>query len=139
MSSFSLALVAAFFWGMSALLEKWGLRNADPMAGVVARTLGILLGVVIFMVLAPELPRRFIQMDGRSKLALMGGGMMASIVAQVFFYRALKDGDVGRVSAVGGAWPVFAFVLSVLIFHEPLTRGKVFGVVLVTMGVFLLK
>lgn len=124
---------------MSALLEKWGLRNADPMAGVIARTLGILLGVVIFMILAPELPRRFIQMDGRSKLALMGGGMMASIVAQVFFYRALKYGDVGRVSAVGGAWPVFAFVLSVLIFHEPLTRGKIVGVMLVTMGVFLLK
>jgi transporter family protein len=139
MSSFSLALVAAFFWGMSALLEKWGLRNADPTAGVLARTLGILLGVVIFMMLVPELPRRFIQMDGRSKLALMGGGMMASIVAQVFFYRALKYGDVGRVSAVGGAWPVFAFVMSVLIFHEPLTRGKILGVVLVTMGVFLLK
>jgi transporter family protein len=102
MSSFSLALVAAFFWGLSALLEKWGLRNADPMAGVVARTLGIVLGIVIFMVIAPDIPRRFIQMDGRSKLALMGGGLMASVVAQMFFYRALKYGDVGRVSSVGG-------------------------------------
>ncbi len=139
MSSFSLALVAAFFWGLSALLEKWGLRNADPMAGVVARTLGILLGIVIFMVIAPEVPRRFIQMDGRSKLALMGGGLMASVVAQMFFYRALKYGEVGRVSSVGGAWPVFAFVLSVLIFHEPLTRGKLAGIFLVTMGVILLK
>lgn len=139
MSSFSLALVAAFFWGLSALLEKWGLRNADPMAGVVARTLGIVLGIVIFMVIAPDIPRRFIQMDGRSKLALMGGGLMASVVAQMFFYRALKYGDVGRVSSVGGAWPVFAFVLSVLIFHESLTRGKLLGIFFVTMGVILLK
>ncbi len=139
MSSFSLALVAAFFWGLSAVLEKWGLRNADPMAGVVARTLGIILGIIIFMIIAPEVPRRFIHMDGRSKLALMGGGLMASVVAQMFFYRALKYGDVGRVSSVGGAWPVFAFVLSVLIFHEPLTRGKLVGVFLVTMGVILLK
>lgn len=139
MSSFSLALVAAFFWGLSALLEKWGLRNADPIAGVVARTLGILLGVVLFMIIAPDIPRRFIQMDGRSKLALMGGGLMASVVAQMFFYRALKFGDVGRVSSVGGAWPVFAFVLSVLIFHESLTRGKLLGIFFVTMGVILLK
>lgn len=139
MSSFTLALVAAFFWGSSALLEKWGLRHADPMAGVVARTLGVLLGVAIFMAVAPDVPRRFILMDGRSKLALMGGGFMASVVAQMFFYRALKYGDVGRVSSVGGAWPVFAFVLSVLIFHEPLTRGKIFGVFLVTMGVLFLK
>lgn len=139
MSSFSLALVAAFFWGLSALLEKWGLRNADPIAGVVARTLGILLGIVLFMIIAPDVPRRFVQMDGRSKLALMGGGLMASVVAQMFFYRALKDGEVGKVSSVGGAWPVFAFILSALIFHEPLTRGKLLGVFLVTMGVILLK
>lgn len=64
---------------------------------------------------------------------------MASVVAQMFFYRALKDGEVGKVSSVGGAWPVFAFILSVLIFHEPLTRGKLLGVFLVTMGVILLK
>jgi transporter family protein len=139
MSSFTLALIAAFFWGLSALLEKWGLRNADPVAGVVARTLGVLVGIGLFMLFAPDVPRRFIQMDGRSKLALMGGGFLASVVAQMFFYRALKDGEVGRVSSVGGAWPVFAFFLSVLIFHEPLTRGKVFGIFLVTMGVLFLK
>ena len=139
MSSFALALVAAFFWGSSSILEKWGLKNADPVAGVVARTLGILVGLIIFMIIAPEVPRRFIQMDGRSKLALMGGGMMASVVAQIFFYRALKFGDVGRVASVGGAWPVFAFLLSVVIFHEPLTRGKLIGVLFVTMGVILLR
>ena len=139
MSSFALALVAALFWGSSSILEKWGLKNADPVAGVVARTLGILVGLIIFMIIAPEVPRRFIQMDGRSKLALMGGGMMASVVAQIFFYRALKYGDVGRVASVGGAWPVFAFLLSVVIFHEPLTRGKLIGVLFVTMGVILLR
>lgn len=139
MSPFVLALVAALFWGSSTLLEKWGLRNSDPMAGVVARTTGIVLGVLIFMMVAPDVPRRYFQMDGRAKLALMGGGFMASVVAQIFFYRALKYGDVGRVASVGGAWPVFAFVLSVLIFHEPLTGGKILGVLLVTTGVILLK
>jgi uncharacterized membrane protein len=109
------------------------------MAGVVARTLGIVVGIVIFMVIAPDVPRRFIQMDGRSKLALMGGGLMASVVAQMFFYRALKIRRGGAGVSVGGAWPVFAFVLSVLIFHEPLTRGKCIGIFLVTMGVILLK
>jgi transporter family protein len=96
-------------------------------------------GVVLFSVLVPEAPRRFLHMDGRSKMVLMGGGLLASVVAQAFFYRALKHGDVGRVAAVGGAWPVFAFLLSALIFHEPVTRGKVLGIALVTLGVFFLK
>jgi transporter family protein len=139
MTSFNLALMAAFFWGLSAILEKWGLRNVDPVAGVVARTLGVLIGMAVFMAVSPEVPRRFLEMDGRSKLALMGGGFLASVVAQMFFYRALKIGDVGRVAAVGGAWPVFAFALSILIYHESLTRGKLLGVIFVTIGVFLLK
>ncbi len=131
--------MAAFFWGLSAIIEKWGLRHVDPAAGVVARTLGVLLGIMVFMAVSPDLPRRFLEMDGRAKLALMGGGFLASVVAQMFFYRALKIGDVGRVAAVGGAWPVFAFALSILIYHESLTRGKLLGVLLVTVGVFLLK
>jgi transporter family protein len=139
MTPFSLALVAAFIWGFSSFIEKWGLRNTDPGAGVLARTLGVFVGCLAFLLLSPGLPGRFLSMDGRAKLALMGGGFLASVVAQIFFYRALKAGDVGRVAAVGGSWPVVALVFSVLFFHEPLTRSKVFGVIFVTMGVALLK
>jgi uncharacterized membrane protein len=71
-------------------------------------------------------------------MALMGGGFLASVVAQMFFYRASKTGRSAGCRPWGGVAGV-RFFLSVLIFHEPLTRGKVFGIFLVTMGVLFLK
>jgi len=139
MSGFWLAMMSAMIWGLSAFIEKWGLKNADPLGGVFARTVGIVTGCLIFSLVVPQAPQRFFAMDGRSKLALMLGGCLASVVAQLFFYRALKFGDIGRVSAIGGSWPVFAFVLSVLFYHEPLTTQKVLGLVLVMAGAAFLK
>jgi transporter family protein len=139
MSGFWLAVVSAFIWGVSAFLEKGGLRNADPLGGVVARTLGILAGCLVFVLFFPQVPQRFYEMGWRSKIALMSGGFLASVVAQMFFYRALKIGDMGRVAAVGGAWPVFAFILSVVFYHEPVTWSKLVGIFFVMLGVAFLR
>lgn len=139
LSAFSLALISAVVWGFSAFLEKWGLRRADPSAGVLARTLGVVIGCVVFVLAVPQVPQRFLAMDGRSRTALMIGGVLASVIAQLFFYRALKIGDVGRVAVVGGSWPVFAFLLSVLFLGEPASWQKWLGVSLVMTGAALLR
>jgi transporter family protein len=64
---------------------------------------------------------------------------LASVVGQLFFYQALKGDHIGRVPAVGGSWPVFAFFLSLIFLKEPPTVKKILGVALVAMGVALLK
>ena len=109
------------------------------MGAVLARTIGILVGCLVFVLVVPQVPHRFYEMGWRSKLALMGGGFLASVVAQMFFYRALKVGDIGRVAAVGGSWPVFAFLLSIAFYNEPVTWNKIFGVTLVILGVSFLR
>jgi uncharacterized membrane protein len=45
----------------------------------------------------------------------------------------------GRVAAVGGAWPVVAFVLSVLFLGETLTVRKGLGIFLVVLGAAFLR
>ncbi|MBK7207212.1 MAG: EamA family transporter [Elusimicrobia bacterium] len=139
MSAFSLAVISALVWGVSAFFEKWGLRQADPAAGVLARTLGVAVGCVIFALAAPAVVQRFWVMDGRSRWALIVGGVLASVVAQLFFYRALKIGEVGKVAVVGGAWPVVAFLLSAAFLGEPVTRQKIVGIALVVSGAVLLR
>src|SRR5262245_54195450 len=112
MTTFLSALAAAFFWGLSSFVEKWGLRGTDAMAGVVARSAGVFLGTVLFVAALPSAGRGFADMGWAARLPIMAGGILASVLGQIFFYRALKDGEVGRVSAVGGSWPLIAFLLS---------------------------
>lgn len=139
MSPFALSVLAALVWGLSAFVEKIGLKNADPAAGVLARCLGVGLAGAVLWMLRPGLGDGFLAMGWRSRVALVGGGALASVVAQLFFYRALKTGDVGRVAVVGGSWPVVAFVLSLLFLGETLTARKAAGVFLVVLGAAFLR
>lgn len=139
MSAFAMALMAAAIWGMAAFCEKMGLRGADPMAGVLARSLGVALGGVAVMFAVPDLGVKMREMGWPSFSWLAGGGLLASILGQVFFYRALKVGEIGKVATVGGAWPVMAFLLSVLFLHEAASPKKLLGVALVVLGVSLLR
>ncbi|HMU95478.1 MAG TPA: EamA family transporter [Elusimicrobiota bacterium] len=134
-----MAVLAAVVWGLSGFVEKIGLRGADPQTGVLARSLGVGVAGVVLLMVRPEVGTGFLALDWRTRLTLMGGGALASVIAQLFFYRALKVGDVGRVAAVGGAWPVVAFVLSVLFLGETLTVRKGLGIFLVVLGAAFLR
>lgn len=139
MDAFFLAAVAALCWGTSTILEKTGVGNADPLAGLWARCVGVFAGGLVLTFLIPGLPQKISAMGARSFLLLASGGVVASVAGQIFFYRALKIGDVGRVSAVGGSWPLIAFLLSVLFLHEAPSLRKVAGAALVISGVALLR
>lgn len=139
MKPFTCALVAAFCWGLSSIVEKWGLRNTDPSSGLVARSAGVLLGTALFMGFTPELLKGFTGLTWGARLALMAGGLLASVLGQVFFYRALKDGEVGPVAAVGGSWPLIAFALSMVFLGETINPQKALGIALVALGVFFLR
>lgn len=139
MNAFLFAGIAACAWGTAALVEKIGLKVASPGAGVVARTVGVMLGCLVLVLLRPGDAVQFWNLDFRSKAAIMTGGILASVAGQVFFYRALKVGEMSRVAAVGGAWPVIAFFLGLLFLGEPFTARKALGVLCVTIGVVLLR
>ena len=139
MNAFVLALIAALTWGTSTLLEKIGLAAADPLAGVWARCVGVFAGGALMTFLVPQLPAKIHQMGWRSFAWLAAAGCCASVLGQIFFYRALKMGEVGRVAPVAGAWPLFAFFWSMLFLKEDPSPRKICGVLLVVLGVALLK
>lgn len=141
MNAFFFALLAGIVWGTSTILEKIGLTGTgtDPLAGVWARSLGVFLGGACMMFVVPQMATKITAMGWRSTLWLASAGFMASVLGQIFFYRALKLGDVGRVAPVAGAWPLVAFAWSLLLLNEAPTVKKILGALLVVCGVILLK
>ncbi len=140
LSAFTWALLAAFCWGFAPVLEKIGLKGTvDPIVGVIVRTLGVLFGALLFIPLAPRLTSRFSELPFKSWVFLCLGGLVASIVGQLCFYRALKVGEVSRVVPIGASYPVLAFLFGILFFHEAFTWHKMAGIVLVVSGVYLLR
>ena len=138
MSAFLWALLTACIWGVVPLMEKTGLGQASPTAGVIVRSFGVVVGLVIVSSLwSPWAALR--ALGWPSILLLAGGGLLASFVGQLAFYQALKSGAVSQVTPVAGAYPLIAALLAWGILREPLTLARVLGVVCVVIGVALLR
>ncbi len=136
--AFWLAVMTSVIWGFVPILEKIGLAKTTPLTGLFFRSFGVILGMVVlyFFYLKPDEIRAI---DLRSALFVMAGGFLASFVAQVLFYTALKTGDVSRIVPISGSYPLIAFILGVLILGEQVTVPKMIGALLIIGGVWLIK
>ncbi|HOW27495.1 MAG TPA: EamA family transporter [Elusimicrobiota bacterium] len=139
MTSFWIAIIAALIWGATAIVEKMGLRDADPMAGLWARCMGATAGILLLTAAWPPILQHVAKMGIRSFTLLATSGLAAAVVGQLFFYKALKTGEIGRITALSGSWPLVAFLLSLALGRESLTPQKFIGVVLVVAGMAFLK
>jgi len=140
LSAFTWALLAAFCWGFAPALEKVGLRGTvDPAIGVFIRSIGVVLGTLLFIPFLPRLSGRVAELTPRNWIFLCLGGLVASVIGQLCFYRALKIGEVSRVVPIGASYPVLALLFGILFFGEAFSWSKMAGIAFVVTGVFLLR
>ena len=138
MSAFYWALLTAGIWGIVPLMEKTGLGSAPPAAGVVIRSFGVVIGLLVYLCVAP--PWAMLRTVPWSSIVLLAaGGFLASFVGQMAFYQALRTGALSQVTPVAGTYPLVAAVLAWLILREPLTPTRVAGVLCVVLGITLLR
>lgn len=138
MSAFWWALLTAGIWGIVPLMEKLGLGQAPPAAGVIVRSLGVMAGLAVMsLAAAPWGAVRALSWPSVALLA--GGGFLASFVGQLAFYHALKTGQLSQVTPVAGAYPLVAALLGWLVLREPLTGARVLGVLCIVAGTVLLR
>jgi transporter family protein len=140
MTAFVSALLASACWGIAPFFEKAGLSNtSDSTLGVFVRSTGVLIGTLALVPFFSRIGPRISEIPGRSMVFLFIGGVLASVIGQAFFYRALKLGEVSRAVAIGASYPVIAAILGLILFKEPLTWSKAGGIVMIAAGTLLLR
>lgn len=139
MKPFYFAILAALVWGMAPIVEKTGLANIAPLSGVVIRSFGVLIGAVILVIFNNGLLKAVFKADPKTVIFLVMGGIIASILGQIFFYNALKQGEVSKMVPIAATYPLVSFLLGLLFFGESFTVAKGLGIGFVILGVFLLR
>ena len=138
MNAFLWALLTACIWGIVPLMEKIGLEAVSPTTGVMIRSLGVVVGLLVFgWVWSPWEAMR--TLSWRTIALLAGGGLLASFLGQLVFYHALKFGAISQVTPLAGAYPLVASLLGWWVLREPLSLPRVLGVVCIVLGVILLR
>lgn len=132
------ALLAMLCYGIAPVFEKEGLTRIDPTTAVMFR--GFLVGFILLIYQLASGHGQLIREVSPSGLALvLLGSVFGVLLAQTFYFQALRQGSVGQVVPVTGAWPLVAVLLAVLLFHEPLSWPRAAGSVLVVAGLLLLR
>ena len=132
------SLLAALFWGLGPIMEKIGLREISPQTGLYIRGFGLLIGLLVlypFMTSFKEIR----EVSLKAAICLGLGGLFVSVIGQLFFYFALKTGDISKVVPIAGSFPLIAFICGVLFFGEPVTLVKIGGVISIVFGIILLS
>lgn len=139
MTPFVWALLTAFVWGFVPIIEKMGLLKMAPMVGLFYRSLGVVLGIAILFAFEGKNIRASFGDFHPGMLYLVAGGLLASVVGQVFFYFALKSGEASKVVPLAAAYPLVTFVLGMIFLGEKVTAMKAAGMGFVVLGIFFLK
>lgn len=139
MTAFTWAILAAIVWGFAPFIEKMGLVKADPVAGLLMRSVGVAVGGLLLLWDWPRLFAGVTAMGWQSATLLALGGFVASIVGQYAFYHAIKTGELSRVVPIGASYPLVAMLLGLIILREPLSLSRILGALLVVLGTILLR
>ena len=134
---FLFAILAALVWGVAPLFAKVGLAKISPLVGVAVRSIVITTVVIVTLVISKQW-KALNSLDTRTILILAAEGLLGGLIGQYFYFKAIKFLEASRVAPIVGAYPLFTFILAILILGERLTFAKGAGAFLVVSGIFLL-
>ena len=132
-----LALLTAFLWGSAPVFEKLGLIRISPLAGITIRSIAITI-ILLIIVLLTNVGEEIAHVDFKSVVFVVIGGIIAGLLGMWSYFEALKHWEASIVVPIAGAYPLFAFIFSIIFLGENLTLQKGIGVVLIASGVVLL-
>ena len=110
------AFISMAFAGFTSVIAKMGLAGISGELGLTIRTLFVslfVLGFAAFSVSMQELPA-----VGRMNLLWLGLSGVTTTISWIFYYKALKVGDVATVALIDKGSVVVAIVLASLLLKE---------------------
>ena len=132
-----MAVLSAFFAGLTAILAKCGIRKTDSDIATALRTIVVLIfsWIMVFIVGSFD---TIGSIGGKSLLFLVLSGF-ATGASWICYFKALSLGDVNKVVPIDKASTILTVLLAIICFKE--TENiivKLLGTLLLGIGIFLM-
>lgn len=130
------AIISACFAGFTSVIAKQGLVGISSELGLTVRTLFVCVFVLIFaaMVVDP-VEIKSLQRVNYIWLGLSG---ITTAGSWIFYYKALKVGDVATVALIDKGSVVIAILLAWWLLKEVITLRTAAGAILVLAGMLII-
>lgn len=130
------ALLSMVFAGFTSVIAKLGLTGISAELGLAVRTVIVFLLVMGFAAVVVPME----QMAGltRQNLAWLALSAVTTTLSWIFYYKALKDGEVSTIALIDKGSMVVAILLAYLILREQITVRTMSGAALIVAGLFVI-
>lgn len=132
-----MAVLSAFFAGLTAILAKCGIKKTDSDVATAVRTVVVLVFSWL-MVLIIGSAGSISDISGKSLLFLVLSGI-ATGASWICYFKALSVGNVNKVVPVDKSSTVLSVILAIILFGETNHLAvKLVGTALLAVGIFLM-
>ena len=130
------AVLSSFFAGLTSILAKIGINKTDSTVATAIRT----IVVVIFswiMVLVVGSINTISNIETRSLVFLILSGL-ATGASWLCYFRAIQIGDINKVVPIDKSSTIITIILAFIFLDEAISQLKIFAVILIAVGTFLM-
>ncbi|MCT8343522.1 MULTISPECIES: EamA family transporter [Photorhabdus] len=128
------ALLSAFTAALVAIFGKIGLQNLDANTATAIRAVIMALFLVSVVVVQGKLNLVSEVLANHKALLFIALSGVAGAFSWLFYFLAIKNGNVSQVTPIDKLSVVFAVILAVILFGEKISLMTAGGVALITAG-----
>ena len=126
------AFISMFFAGFTSVIAKQGLTGISGELGLTVRTVFVFFFVLVFAVMSVSLAE--LQTLQKSNVLWLAFSAVTTTLSWIFYYKALKQGDVATVALIDKGSVVIAMLLAWLLLKEVITLRLLTGAALIILG-----
>jgi bacterial/archaeal transporter family protein len=130
------AFISMFFAGFTSVIAKQGLIGISGELGLTLRTLFVLCFVLIFALIFVN-PSELQLLQKRNYLWLGLSGVTTTL-SWIFYYKALKLGNVSTISLIDKGSVIVSIFLAWLVLKEVITLRQLAGAALILLGLIVI-
>lgn len=131
------AFISMLFAGFTAVIAKQGLVGISSELGLTLRTIFVCIFIIIFglLTIAPN----EIKLLHSENYIWLGLSAITTAGSWVFYYKALKMGDVATVALIDKGSVVVSVLLAWWLFKEVITLRMLVGAMLIMFGIMFIS
>ena len=130
------AIVSMFFAGFTSVIAKKGLDGISGELGLTIRTVFVFILVLGFAALAVS-PKALADIK-KDNVYWLGLSAITTTVSWIFYYKALKEGQVSTIALIDKGSILVAILLAIFILKEKISVQTIIGGILMITGIFVI-
>jgi len=130
------AIISMFFAGFTSVVAKQGLVGISAELGLTIRTIFVCIFVLVFAAMAVD-PAEVKSLQ-KVNYVWLAFSAITTAGSWIFYYKALKVGDVATIALIDKGSVVIAILLAWWLLKEAITLRLILGALLIVAGLFVI-